>query len=138
MTLLREIQAAATESNTDISTVLRKAKILAARLHNPELEAWVDHELNGYGERSSLPPYRVVKVEVRGHIRRPGLHWNNAPIMTTFLPERLRDWGDVCYLSQPVAAIASLAAGARDGGQLEVQWPQELAIKFGAQGYGWI
>jgi len=135
MTLLREIQAAATESNIDISTVLRKAKILAVRLHNPEFETWVDHELNGYGDRSNLPPYRVVNVEVRGHIRRAGLHWGDAPIMTTFLPEKLRDWGEVSYLSQPVAAIASLAASARDGSCLQVQWPQELAIKFGAEGY---
>jgi len=36
MTLLREIQQAATDSETTISTVLRKAKILAARLQNPE------------------------------------------------------------------------------------------------------
>ncbi|MGA2723004.1 MAG: hypothetical protein ABSG79_11405 [Bryobacteraceae bacterium] len=135
MTLLREIQAAATESKVDISTVLRKAKILAARLQNPEFETWVDRELNGYGDRSSLPPYRVVPVEVRGHITRSGLHWDNAPIMTTSLPEKLRAWGEACYLSQPIAAIVSAAAGAREGGQLQVPWPQELAIRFGAEGY---
>lgn len=135
MTLLREIQGAATESKIDISTVLRKAKILAARLHNPEFETWVDHELNGYGDKSNLPPYRVLGVGVRGHIRRFGLHWNDAPIMATFLPEKLRDWGEVCYLDQPIASIASLAASVQDGGQLRMPWPQELAIKFGAKGY---
>jgi hypothetical protein len=135
MTLLREIQAAATDSKTDITTVLRKAKILAVRLHDPEFQTWVDHELSGYGDRSSLPPYRVVRVEVRGHMTRYGLHWNDAPIMTTFLPEKLRDWGEVCYLSQPMAAIASLAASVQDGSPLQVQWPQELAVKFGARGY---
>jgi hypothetical protein len=55
--------------------------------------------------------------------------------MTTFLPEKLRDWGEVCHLSQPIAAIASLAAGVQDGGQLQVQWPQEIAINSGAKGY---
>jgi hypothetical protein len=135
MTLLREIQAAATESKVDISTVLRKAKILAARLQNAEFGNWVDRELNGYSDHSTLPPYRVVPVEVRGHISRSGLHWNDAPIMTASLPEKLRTWGEVCYLSQPIAAIASLAAGAQQGVQLQVPWPQELAIRFGAQGY---
>ena len=137
MTLLREIQAAATESKVDIATVLRKAKILAARLQNPEFVTWVDRELNGYDDRSSLPPYRVVPVEVRGHIRNnSGLHWNDAPIRTTFLPEKLRTWGEVCYFSQPIAAIVSAAASAQHGeGQLQVPWPQELAIKFGAKGY---
>jgi hypothetical protein len=41
MTLLREIQVAATDCKVDISTVLRKAKILAVRLQNPEFESWV-------------------------------------------------------------------------------------------------
>ena|ERR1035441_2020405 len=93
MSLLREIQAAATESKVDISTVLRKAKILAVRLQYPEFETWVDRELNGYVHGSSLPPYRVVPIEVRGHICRRGLHWNDAPIMTTFLPEKPKGLG---------------------------------------------
>jgi hypothetical protein len=115
VTLLREIQSAATESKVDISTVLRKSRILAARLQNPELEAWVSRELNGYTERSVLPPYRVVPVEVRGHLRNgSGLHWNPAPIMTASLPENLRAWGEACYPFQPIAEIASLAAGARE------------------------
>ncbi len=136
MSLLREIEAAATESKVDISTVLRKAKILAARLQNPEFESWVDRELNGYGDRSSLPPYRVLHVEVHGHIRnRSGLHWNDAPIMTSFLPEELRDCGEKSYCSQPIATIASMAARANDGNELQAPWPQELAIKFGAKGY---
>jgi hypothetical protein len=139
MTLLREIQAAATESKVDISTVLRKAKILAVRLHNPEFESWVDHELNGYGQLSGpddycrLPPYRVVPVEVHGHLaNRAGLHWYDAPIMPDALPERFRVWGEECYLPQPIAAIVSLAASENN---LQVQWPQELAITFGAHGY---
>jgi hypothetical protein len=136
MSLLREIQNAATESKVDISTVLRKAKILAARLQYPEFETWVDSELNGYVDRSNLPPYRVLPIEVRGHIARAGLHWNDAPIMSTFLPEKFRAWGEACYCSQPIAALVSAAVSARDGkDQLQVPWPQELAIKFGAEGY---
>src|SRR5665213_2227657 len=60
MTLLREIQAAATDPTVDVSTLLRKAKILAARLKNPEFEAWVDNELNGYEDRKAVPLYRVL------------------------------------------------------------------------------
>lgn len=135
MSLLRKIQAAATESAIDITTVLRKAKILAVRLQLPEFEAWVDQELNGYAHGSTLPPYRVVPVEVRGHISRRGLHWNDAPIMVTFLPENLRSWGEACFFYQPIAGLVSAAASSQDGGQLQVQWPQELAIKFGAKGY---
>jgi hypothetical protein len=59
MTLLREIQAAATDPNIDPSTLLRKANILASRLKNPEFEAWVDHELNGYEDRRKVPSYVI-------------------------------------------------------------------------------
>jgi hypothetical protein len=64
MTLLREIQLAATDGSTDISTVLRKVKILAARLHNVEFIEWVNRELNGYTgvEVADLPPYRIIRA----------------------------------------------------------------------------
>lgn len=135
MTLLQEIQAAATDSKVDISTVLRKAKILAVRLRNPEFESWVDHELNGYTDHASMPPYRIIPVVVRGHIRRYGQHWNDAPVMTRFLPKELKHFGEKNYLSQPIATIASMAAGAKEGKELQAPWPQELAVKFGAKGY---
>ena len=139
MSLLREIEAAATESQVDITTVLRKAKILAAGLQNPEFGSWVDRELNGYDDRSSLPAYRVLPVEVQGHFRnRSGLHWNGAPVMTSFLPNELRDSGERSYCVQPIATIASMAAKANDGNELQAPWPQELAVRFGARGYnGW-
>ena len=48
MTLLRQIQAAAIDSGkTEITTVLRMAKVLSARLGNVEFGEWVDSELNG-------------------------------------------------------------------------------------------
>jgi hypothetical protein len=50
--------------------------------------------------------------------------------MTTFLPEKFKDWGQKCYLSQPIATIASLAKRQA----LSIPWPQELAVKYGAKG----
>ena len=136
MTLLREIQAAATDSKVDISTVLRKAKILAARLQNPEFESWVDRELNGYDDRSRLPPYRIVPVVVRGILSDGWRQWNNAPIMTSFLPEKFSAWGEKNHFIQPIATIASMAANAnRSGDERQAPWPQELAVKFGGKGY---
>ena len=51
MTLLREIQADAVDTNVDISVLLRKCKVLAARLGNKEFNLWVERELNGYTSR---------------------------------------------------------------------------------------
>jgi len=130
MTLLREIQAAATNPNIDLSTVLRKAKILAARLRNPEFEAWVDHELNGYEDRKAVPSYRVIFSGARGTLTDGFRIWNDFQIMTTFLPEKFKDWGEKCYLDEPIATLASMAK--RDS--LSVPWPQELAVQYGAKG----
>lgn len=58
MTLLREIQAAATEADVPLPTVLRKCKVLASRLRHEPLKEWTDRELNGYPSLNALPDYR--------------------------------------------------------------------------------
>lgn len=48
MSLLREIQDAATSSGVQVSVALRKERILAARLGHEPLKRWVGNELDGY------------------------------------------------------------------------------------------
>ena len=133
MTLLREIQSAAIDSTVDISTVLRKAKVLAARLRNSEFASWVDLELNGYGE-ATLPPYRILQVYAFASIRDQFREWKAAPVMTSYLPEDLKRWGGEARLKQPIIEIASISSRS-DGKHLIIQWPQELAVRYGAKGY---
>lgn len=68
MSLLREIQqaAAATDPAVDLPSLLRKCKILANRLGNPEFKQWVDFELKGYPDLAKLPDYRVFSVCIHG------------------------------------------------------------------------
>ena len=47
MTLLREIQ---NDADTSVAVVLRKCKILAARLRHEPFKVWVENELNGYAK----------------------------------------------------------------------------------------
>ena len=68
MTLLRELQRDATDPNVDITTLLRKARVLAARLNNAEFESWIKHELNEYPYESDLPEYRVLSVVAKAHL----------------------------------------------------------------------
>ena len=138
MTLLRAIEDAATDANTSIGTLLRKTKVLSARLQNPEFFRWVDQELNGYPDRDSLPPYRIVRVAaVQGSLSSAGGYrrWDRAPIMTSFLPERFRHYGDVSYMTRPIGEYASLLEGDDADTEIRSAWPQELAVKYGAQGY---
>jgi hypothetical protein len=66
--LLQEIRDGAVDSKTDITTVLRKCLVLAAKLRHEGFRKWVEQELNGYqGDRDDLPPYRVLHVESLGY-----------------------------------------------------------------------
>lgn len=66
MSLLWEIQGAALDSNVDITDLLRKCMVLAARLKNKEFKEWVSHELKGYKEDGDLPDYRCIDVASYG------------------------------------------------------------------------
>ena len=58
MSLLRDIQADLARESGDVTTVLRKCKILAARLGSIEFANWVDWELDGYPSSQEIPAYR--------------------------------------------------------------------------------
>jgi hypothetical protein len=81
MTLLREIQDAATGNDVPLTVLLRKCRVLAQRLGNDELRQWTEWELNGYPDERLLPPYRKESAEVRGQFAGPfGRELRNAPI----------------------------------------------------------
>ncbi|RRN75989.1 hypothetical protein [Agrobacterium deltaense] len=58
--LVEEIQRDALDDQVPVSTLLRKAKLAAAKLQLPAVEEWVNHELNGYGQHP-VPPYRQIR-----------------------------------------------------------------------------
>ena len=60
MSLLREIQNELARSGADVTAVLRKCKILAARLGSAEFAKWVDFHLGGYPEDQPIPEYRQL------------------------------------------------------------------------------
>ena len=55
MLLLEEIQAAAIDSHSDLGSVLRKCKVLAARLGSQPLENWLLWESNGFPDDVEIP-----------------------------------------------------------------------------------
>ncbi len=60
MSLLTDIERAATTSTEPLADLLRRCKVLAARLRHAEFADWASHELNGYEKNATLPSYRVV------------------------------------------------------------------------------
>ena len=68
MSLLREIQNAAIDGGVKLQTLLRKCKVLAARLGNDEFSQWVDAELTDRGSTRTLAPRRYRRSRPQ-HLR---------------------------------------------------------------------
>jgi hypothetical protein len=139
MSLVREILDDATDSKVDIGTVLRKCKILAARLKNVEFANWVHNELNGYPDRSQLPAYRIASASAKAHLvdKWGRIQLPNAPIMASKIPEQIRCWAEKAYLDGAISSYAALLPVGEQNGEIIVEWPQEIAVAFGASASGY-
>jgi hypothetical protein len=108
MTLLEEIQTAAVDATVDLSTLLRKCKLLAARLGSRQLEDWVLWESNGYPTGTTVPEYRIWPLQVKGHFFGPyGSKIENAPIPHACLPDKARPFYAAYECRQSIASIES-------------------------------
>lgn len=135
MSLLRDIQNAAIDASIPLTTLLRKCKVLAARLGNSEFKQWIDNELNGYDSKDSLPAYRILRVNSKGHFSGPfqsGLR--NADIPLSCIPEKFRDNLTYSYLMEPIAALESLVSSA-EGGTAQEPWNPDLVAYVGQDIY---
>jgi hypothetical protein len=135
MSLLRDIQDGAVDNSTDLPTILRKCKILAARLGNEPFKQWVEHELNGYKSIDDLPDYRILTVTSYGNFAGSfGSGLNNAPIPLGCLPEKYRDHLQHSYLTSPISAYVSLLDGDKEGNPQET-WSPDLVARYGSKIY---
>ena len=92
MNLLEDIQKDAIDASSDLGSLLRKCKVLAARLNSEEFQDWLIWESNGYPEDVPVPEYRIWSLEIKGHFAGLfGSALNNAPIPTIVLPKTVQD-----------------------------------------------
>ena len=135
MSLLRQIQDAAIDSSIDLPTLLRKCKVLAARLGNDDFKRWIDHELFGYDDNDQLPEYRVLSVNSKGHFSGAfGSGLRNADIPLLCFPEKFRENLGHSYLMQPIAAMESLVVNSTSG-TLHEPWNPDIVAHFGQMIY---
>lgn len=116
MTLLEDIQNSAVDARSDLATLLRKCKLLAARLGSQPLEDWVIWESNGYPDDAPVPEYRAWPLEVKGHFSGPfGSGIQNAPIPLACLPEKTRKRYQHYECRQSIASIEAILGKERQG-----------------------
>lgn len=135
MSFLRDIQTAATDDTTDIAALLRKCLILAVRLRSDELRSWVEKELNGYGDRSELPAYRVLHTESHGTFRNLVQQLNDAIIPPATLPEKYREFATTVWLMAPISSYSSVIHQSEEKQNLVENWPPNLVMLLGGKIY---
>jgi hypothetical protein len=133
MSLLREIQDAATNETISLAVVLRKCKILATRLKHEPFKKWVEQELNGYDSREDLPEYRIIHgVGSFGHFAGPfGSGLQNAPIPPRCIPEEFREWIEKIEMFEGVSTYEDYTREEA----VRIQWPPDLTALVGLRIY---
>lgn len=132
MPLIHDIQAAAISSSTDVPTLLRMCKLLAARISHQQFSEWVDQELNGYLDVASMPAYRIIHVESYGSFIGPFSQAQKLQIPVSVLPENLRERFRYAYMGASISAYTALLDGEKTG-RLEEAWPLPLAIHYASR-----
>ncbi len=139
MSLLREIQSDAVDKNVDISVLLRKCKILAARLGNEEFKLWVERELNGYTSKEDVPGYRILKAESYGYFAGiAGSALKNAPIPLSYISGISKEWKEfitTLYLMNPISYFTSFTKNRSGNDVLKIDWPADLIAYVGDKIY---
>lgn len=104
MSLLRQIQENSCNPDFQVADLLRKCKILAARLGYEPLKIWVENELNGYANKESLPEYRIIKeVFFEGNFNNSFWSYENC-IFKPNLPEEYSEYRAI-YFCQGVSGL---------------------------------
>jgi phospholipase/lecithinase/hemolysin len=112
MSLLREIQTDLSTKEPDLPTVLRKCKILAARLGSREFARWVDLELNGYPDGEPIPSYRRVHSVCYANFI--GFGWSQANRQSVpwgLIKQNIREQLHHREIATGIAGIADFAEG---------------------------
>ena len=109
MSLLNQIQEDLTSPSSNLSDILRRAKVLASRLKSSELRNWVKLESEGYESREELPDYRQMHLCILGTYKGPyGSGINNAPIPMMNIPEDVKEWATKFEIYDNVATLEEM------------------------------
>jgi len=104
MKIIEDIISELTDKTTQLTDIFIKTKVLAFKLKNAELIAWVDNELNGYTVKN-IPDYRVVQCQIMGTISNGFQRANNYPIPLTALDDKLKKMMLTVQLTQSISVL---------------------------------
>lgn len=133
MSMLEDIQSAAIDSKADLGPILRKCKVLAARLGSAPLEEWIIWESNGYPDSVRVPNYRIWPVQLTGHFAGPfGSGIQYAPVPLASLPEKVRPQYEKWQCRQSIASLETAIQSGKTSFQLNTG---DLSLILGGDVY---
>lgn len=139
MNILAEIQTDLLKQEVPLSTILRKAKVLASQLRSEELSNWVSRELDGYKSNDELPDYRVIRTGCFGKWTNNYYVINQRGVpLNKITDERLKDFLTTFNVNDGVRSIEQLAADPDKHfvlGSDIVSWVNHYVAE---QGYGYM
>ncbi|MDE0636669.1 MAG: hypothetical protein OXI43_12590 [Candidatus Poribacteria bacterium] len=134
MNLLEDIQKDAIDASSDLGSLMRKCKVLAARLKSKELEDWLIWESNGYSDNVPVPEYRIWSLEIKGHFAGAfGSGLRDAPIPIISLPEEAQDYYNAYEFRMSIGAVESALKDYKNG-MIQIS-TGDLAVRLGMNVY---
>lgn len=100
--LIKEILVGCCRDDVSIETLLRRVKLASVKLSLPNLENWIDFELNGYPcKKNELPNYRIIQGEAKAKCPLTG--WK--PVLTENANDDLDRHLSTAYLFEPISGL---------------------------------
>jgi hypothetical protein len=88
MELINTIINELIDAEKSLSNPLLKTAFLAHKIKNVQLSEWVNSELKGYNDETTLPSYRKIKANIRGTFINANIKYTNQPVpLSGFDPE---------------------------------------------------
>ena len=127
---LREFIDELAQHEGDLTSSLRKAKILTSGLHSPELDDWINSELDGYTGSARVPDYRLFTADNYGDFAGPasaGVPEGGASttlrISTNDLPQDIKDFAEKLVMLDGVRALQ-----VHEAEDDKKPWPLDLVV----------
>lgn len=121
--LVQQLQADALDPKVQVSDLLRKASVVAFKLDLRDSTRWIDDELNGYGstkDQKELPPYRIIKGEVKGW--NPYHGWQPVIFGDSETHRIVSERGD----GQSIGELDDLLASSKGETTLTMEFPHDI------------
>ncbi len=122
--LVLELQKELLDTNCDILQALRKAHLIASKLHLDKFDKWIQNELNGYKiDDENFPDYRQVKGTLKA--KNPYRGW---------IPAVITDKSNALLFNsapmfESISGLIDIEKKAKDG-TFYYSYPPELSMKL--------